>query len=120
MIKETKTGFGCAPLKVEGEPYDMWRTPNNRFKPEKQTEEEQKQIRARLNSFIKESSAPTNVLSSQEFLRKVDTILNGITANDGYFVDTHEASDAMMEELLIAMGYGEAINVIRSFDRLYA
>ena len=39
--------------------------------------------------------------------------------NGGYEPDTHIASDTMVEELLIALGYKDAVETIRSFNRWY-
>lgn len=81
--------------------------------------EEWNQHRLSLNALHKQSALKTEILSPEEFTKKVTYTLNGMVDNGGYEPDTHIASDTMVEELLIALGYKDAVETIRSFNRWY-
>lgn len=112
--------FNFAPIRKEGKPYHFDREDDGKEFPAPISPEESRTKRKSLSLLLKEAKKPTNLISPEGFCNKVKFILAEIEANDGYQPDTHEAGEDMMEELLIALGYGAAMQIIRSYDRWYS
>ena len=62
----------------------------------------------------------TRVKSPKEFTKEIEDIVfsKGMEGPDNEII--HIQTDEAMEELLIDLGYGEAIHIIRSIERYYS
>lgn len=103
--------FPCSLLKKEGMPHLIQRKKNINNELGKDPSYEER-IAAE-----KEAEEFNSVLSPEEFAKKMLKIL---TKLEKYPESTHKASDYLVENLLITLGYGEAIEISRSFHRWYS
>jgi len=62
----------------------------------------------------------TRVLSPNDFKKKVEDIIFSKGMEGPDIETTHIQLDEAMEELLIDLGYGDAIHLIRSTERYYS
>jgi hypothetical protein len=116
MITDIKdTGFGTAPLKQEGKPF-IPSTQPRAIIPESVLLRRQK-----LAQDAEEIAKNTiEAMHPVEFCEFVATTLQAIVDDRNDKEKTHIASDNMVENLLIALGYEEAVRVIRLYGRFYA
>ena len=57
------------------------------------------------------------MMTPERFLEKVRQICEEESGDVEAF---HDSTDILMEELLISLGYGEGVELIRSMERWYA
>lgn len=110
--------FELAPLKEEGKYYSFDKSSNEKtYLSSSLADDKYKEIKEESKKAYEGLDPITTIPTPQEF---ADKILRILTYLESDYSQSHQAADNLSESLLIALGYGEAIKISRSFGRYYS